>query len=177
LHNLFESANSMSALSCGCPLGYDRQVARAGDTPQRPAPTTVEHPGPAPGSDDDAPDVDPSLEPDVFARGCTSRYVLQDVTGRWGALALGALHQGPARFNALRRRVDGVSEKMLAQTLQALERDGFVLRDVQGTIPPRVEYRLTPLGTTIAGRLVDLIELLEASMGEVTTAQRAYDER
>lgn len=122
-------------------------------------------------------DVDPRLEPDVFARGCTSRPVLQDVTGRWGALALGALHQGPARFNALRRRVDGVSEKMLAQTLQALERDGFVLRDVQGTIPPRVEYRLTPLGTTVAERLVDLIELLEASMGEVTAAQADYDAR
>ncbi|WP_370695396.1 winged helix-turn-helix transcriptional regulator [Patulibacter sp.] len=122
-------------------------------------------------------DVDPRLEPDVFARGCTSRLLLQDVTGRWGALALGALHQGPARFNALRRRVDGVSEKMLAQTLQALERDGLVVRDVQGTIPPRVEYRLTPLGTTIAERVVDLIELLEASMGDVTVAQRDYDAR
>jgi DNA-binding HxlR family transcriptional regulator len=122
-------------------------------------------------------DVDPGLEPDVFSRACTSRHVLQDVPGRSGALALGALHQGPARFNALRRRVDGVSEKMLAQTLQALERDGFVLRDVQATIPPRVEYRLTPLGTTVAGRLVELIELLEGSMPEVTDAQRAYDER
>ncbi|CAB4927817.1 unannotated protein [freshwater metagenome] len=130
-------------------------------------------------SDTTAPDVehDPTLEPDVFARGCTSRLVLQDVTGRWGALALGALHQGPARFNALRRRVDGVSEKMLAQTLQALERDGFVLRDVQATIPPRVEYRLTPLGTTVAERLVDLIELLEGAMPEVTAAQQAYDGR
>lgn len=132
----------------------------------------------APGSHVAGPDVvDPQLEPDVFARACTSRPVLQDVTGRWGALALGALHQGPARFNALRRRVDGVSEKMLAQTLQALERDGFVLRDVQATIPPKVEYRLTPLGVTVAERLVDLIELLEASMPDVTVAQRAYDER
>lgn len=134
-------------------------------------------PAPPAASPGGAPDVDPSLEPDVFARGCTSRLLLQDVTGRWGALALSALHQGPARFNALRRRVDGVSEKMLAQTLQALERDGLVLRDVQGTIPPRVEYRLTPLGGTIAERLTDLIELLEASMGDVTVAQRAYDER
>lgn len=141
-------------------------------------PTAPTNPAARPGSGAASHDVvDPGLEPDVFARGCTSRPVLQDVTGRWGALALGALHHGPARFNALRRRVDGVSEKMLAQTLQALERDGFVLRDVQGTIPPRVEYRLTPLGATVAERLVDLIELLESSMGEVSAAQAAYDER
>lgn len=119
--------------------------------------------------------MDPTLESDVFARACTSRLVLQDVTGRWGALALGALHEGPARFNALRRRVDGVSEKMLAQTLQALERDGFVVRDVQGTIPPKVEYRLTPLGARLAEQLVALIELVEGSMGEVLAAQAAYD--
>lgn len=119
--------------------------------------------------------MDPALESDVFARACTSRLVLQDVTGRWGALALGALHEGPARFNALRRRVDGVSEKMLAQTLQALERDGFVVRDVQGTIPPKVEYRLTPLGARLAEQLVALIELVEGSMGEVLAAQSAYD--
>ncbi|WP_026910861.1 winged helix-turn-helix transcriptional regulator [Patulibacter minatonensis] len=134
------------------------------------APSPPDHVGPQD-------DVDPTLEPDVFARACTSRPVLQDVTGRWGALALGALHQGPTRFNALRRRVDGVSEKMLAQTLQALERDGFVLRDVQATIPPRVEYRLTPLGTSVAEHLLGLIELLEGSMDEVGAAQRAYDER
>ncbi|MEV4423690.1 helix-turn-helix domain-containing protein [Patulibacter sp. NPDC049589] len=140
-------------------------MARSVETPAAP-------PAAAPGDE-----VDPTLEPDVFARCCTSRHVLQDVTGRWGALALGALHQGPARFNALRRRVDGVSEKMLAQTLQALERDGFVLRDVQATIPPKVEYRLTPLGATIAAHLVGLIELLEGSMPEVADAQRAYDER
>jgi DNA-binding HxlR family transcriptional regulator len=125
----------------------------------------------------DPEDLDPTLEPDVFARACGSRSVLQAVTGRWGTLALAALRDGPVRFNALRRRVDGVSEKMLAQTLQALERDGFVLRDVQATIPPRVEYRLTPLGATVADRLVGLIELLEGSMGEVAAAQRAYDAR
>jgi DNA-binding HxlR family transcriptional regulator len=114
---------------------------------------------------------------DVFARGCTSRPVLQHVTGRWGVLALVGLAAGPVRFNALRRRIDGVSEKMLAQTLQALERDGFVLRDVQASIPPRVEYRLTPLGERTAERLRGLVELLEDSMVEVTAAQEAYDAR
>jgi DNA-binding HxlR family transcriptional regulator len=121
--------------------------------------------------------ADAQLVADVFARNCTSRPVLQDVTGRWGTLALAALHDGPSRFNALRRRVDGVSEKMLSQTLQALERDGLVLRDVQGTIPPRVEYRLTPLGAQVADKLLELIELIEGSIDAVAESQRAYDER
>ncbi|HWC78748.1 MAG TPA: helix-turn-helix domain-containing protein [Pseudonocardiaceae bacterium] len=112
---------------------------------------------------------------DVFASGCTSRPVLEHVTGRWGTLAMAALAGGTLRFNALRRRVDGVSEKMLAQTLQALERDGFVRRDAQPTIPPKVEYSLTPLGHEVATRLLDLIHLVEGSLPEVTAAQTRYD--
>jgi DNA-binding HxlR family transcriptional regulator len=119
----------------------------------------------------------PTLEADVFSRGCLSRPLLRDVTGRWGTLALTALLDGPSRFNALRRKVDGVSEKMLAQTLQALERDGLVLRDVQATIPPRVEYRLTDLGDQVAAKLADLIALLERSMDAVAGSQAAYDAR
>src|SRR3954453_2712293 len=86
------------------------------------------------------------LVADVFARGCTSRAVFEDVGSKWGSLALLALGEGGYRFNALRRRVEGVSEKMLSQTLQALERDGLVVREVVTAIPPRVEYALTPLG-------------------------------
>jgi DNA-binding HxlR family transcriptional regulator len=112
---------------------------------------------------------------DVFARNCTSRATLEHVTGRWGILALAALRDGTMRFNALRRRVDGVSEKMLAQTLQALERDGFVHRDAQATIPPRVDYSLTPLGEATAKRLFELIEFVEAAMPEVSESQAAYD--
>lgn len=77
---------------------------------------------------------------DVFQRGCTSRHVLETVTGRWGVLTVAGLRDGAVRFNALRRRIDGVSEKMLAQTLQSLERDGIVVREVRATIPPHVEY-------------------------------------
>lgn len=128
----------------------------------------------APGGDA-APDAD--LVRGVFARACRSRQLLQAVTGRWGVLALAALHEGPIRFNALRRRVDGVSEKMLAQTLHTLERDGLVLRDVQAAIPPRVEYRLTDLGVRVAEQMLALIELLEGSMETVLDAQRAYDQR
>jgi DNA-binding HxlR family transcriptional regulator len=113
---------------------------------------------------------------DVFARNCASRTTLEHVTGRWGILALAALRDGSLRFNALRRRVDGVSEKMLAQTLQALERDGFVHREARATIPPRVDYSLTPLGTATATRLFDLIEFVEARMPEVVEAQQRYEQ-
>ncbi len=113
----------------------------------------------------------------VFARGCTSRQALEDVSGRWGVLALLALAESSYRFNALRRRVEGVSDKMLSQALQTLERDGFVRRDVRTTAPPRAEYGLTPLGRQVAERLHGLTELLEASVGEITLARSAYDER
>ncbi|MBF6193272.1 helix-turn-helix domain-containing protein [Nocardia implantans] len=117
---------------------------------------------------------DPTLEADVFARNCTSRPVLQNVASRWGTLALVALREGPYRFSALRRRVDGVSERMLSQTLQALERDGMVHREVQETIPPRVEYTLTDLGVEVADRLEALIRVLETNMPRVREAQAAY---
>ncbi|GII85152.1 HxlR family transcriptional regulator [Sphaerisporangium siamense] len=112
---------------------------------------------------------------DVFARGCPSRETMEHITGRWGILALAALADGTYRFNALRRRVDGVSEKMLAQTLQALERDGMVHRAAQPTIPPKVEYSLTPLGREAARRLSGLIEWLEGEMPEVMTSRAHYD--
>jgi DNA-binding HxlR family transcriptional regulator len=115
------------------------------------------------------------LGPDVFSRDCPSRETLEHITGRWGILALGALDAGSMRFNALRRRVDGVSEKMLAQTLHNLERDGLVHREARPTNPPYVEYSLTPLGQTIAKRLTGLIELVEDQMHEVMAARERYD--
>ncbi|WP_227833226.1 winged helix-turn-helix transcriptional regulator [Nocardia macrotermitis] len=123
---------------------------------------------------DSADDALDSLEPDVFARNCTSRPVLQNVASRWGILALAALLEGPYRFNALRRRVDGVSERMLSQTLQTLERDGLVHREAHHTIPPHVEYTLTPLGTRVAEKIRDLIHILEGNMDTVRAAQAAY---
>ncbi|MFE4691998.1 winged helix-turn-helix transcriptional regulator [Streptomyces sp. NPDC056749] len=118
---------------------------------------------------------DSDLAFDVFSRQCPSRGTLEHVTGRWGGLTLGALHESGARFNELRRRVDGVSEKMLSQTLHALERDGLVHREAQLTNPPRVDYGLTPLGSQVAERLMDLIELVEARMPEVVEARSRYD--
>ncbi|GCE44476.1 MULTISPECIES: helix-turn-helix domain-containing protein [Rhodococcus] len=118
---------------------------------------------------------DRTLEADVFARNCASRETLQTVTGRWGVLALAALTEGNYRFSALRRRVDGVSERMLSQTLQALERDGLVVRDVLEAIPPKVEYSLTPLGAEVGSRLIGLIELVESRVPDVLAAQERYD--
>jgi DNA-binding HxlR family transcriptional regulator len=111
----------------------------------------------------------------VFAKACPSRGTLEHVTGRWGGLTLGALYEGSLRFNELRRRVDGVSEKMLSQTLHALERDGLVHRDAQPTNPPRVDYELTPLGRGVAERLLTLIHFVEGQMDDVLEARQRYD--
>lgn len=118
-----------------------------------------------------------TLVADVFSRKCTSRTVLETITGRWAILALAALYESPYRFNALRRRVDGVSEKMLSQTLQALERDGMVLREAEHTIPPRVEYSLTSLGREAAEHLLPLITWVEGRMPEVMSARDDYQGR
>ncbi len=112
----------------------------------------------------------------VFAKACPSRGTLEHVTGRWGGLTLGALYEGSLRFNELRRRVDGVSEKMLSQTLHALERDGLVHREAQPTNPPRVDYELTPLGRGVAERLLSLIHFVEGQMNDVLDARQRYDE-
>ncbi len=112
---------------------------------------------------------------DVFGRACPSRAALEHITGRWGSLVLGGLADGPLRFNELRRRVDGVSQKILTQALQALERDGFVHRKLISTFPLRVEYSLTPLGRSVAERLVALFAHLEAQMPAVLAARQDYD--
>ncbi|MFF0831366.1 winged helix-turn-helix transcriptional regulator [Streptomyces sp. NPDC003344] len=128
-------------------------------------------------SNDQQPVIEDDLAFNVFAKACPSRGTLEHVTGRWGGLTLGALHEGSLRFNELRRRVEGVSEKMLSQTLHALERDGLVHREAQPTNPPRVDYELTPLGHRVAERLLALIHLVEGSMDDVLAARTAYDAR
>ena len=123
--------------------------------------------------------TDPSNElvADVFARDCTSRSALEAAAGKWGSLSLMALAEGDYRFNALRRRVSGVSEKMLSQTLHTLERDGMVARVVVSAIPPRVEYSLTQMGAGVAARLRDLADFLEAAASDVDAARSTYDSR
>jgi DNA-binding HxlR family transcriptional regulator len=101
---------------------------------------------------------------ELFAEQCPSREVFKHVTSLWGVLALVALQQGTLRFSELRRQVGGVSEKMLAQTLQVLEADGFVERRARPVVPPHVEYSLTPLGMEVALRVAELADCIEANL-------------
>ncbi|MFF3286961.1 winged helix-turn-helix transcriptional regulator [Streptomyces sp. NPDC003023] len=119
--------------------------------------------------------VPPGQAPDVNAANCPSRLILEHVTSRWGVLLLAALLDGTHRFSELRRTVSGVSEKMLAQTLQTLERDGFVHREVHPVIPPRVEYSLTPLGEGAARQVWQLARWVEARVPDVQAAREVYD--
>lgn len=104
---------------------------------------------------------------ELFAADCPSRDVLKHVTSRWGVLVLVALLAGTHRFNDLRRKVGGVSEKMLAQTLQWLESDGLVDRHAYPVVPPHVEYRLTPLGTEAAQRVEALVDWIEGNLPHI----------
>ncbi|MEU6885207.1 helix-turn-helix domain-containing protein [Streptomyces viridosporus] len=106
---------------------------------------------------------------------CPHRLVLEHVTSRWGVLVLIRLLERSYRFSELRRAVGGVSEKMLAQTLQTLERDGLVHRDAKPVIPPRVDYSLTGLGREAAEQVRDLARWTEKRMDDVQRARAAYD--
>ena len=97
------------------------------------------------------------LQDKIFTAGCPSRTVLDHVSSKWGVLILMALSNGPQRWSELRRRADGISEKMLAQTLKTLERDGFLRRDAQQVIPPRVDYSLTERGSELVTVLLPLV--------------------
>lgn len=128
---------------------------------------------PAPDDDETLPLSERMRRGQLFAADCPSRGVLDHVTSRWGVLALVALRDGTLRFSELRRRIGGVSEKMLAQTLQALEEDGFVLRTAHPEVPPRVDYRLTPLGTEVAAHVAALVDWIELNLPRVQRMRQA----
>ena len=110
---------------------------------------------------------------DVFAADCPSRRILTHVSSRWGGLALIALRPGSLRFSELKRRIGGISERMLAQTLQSLEADGLIARRDHGEVPPRVDYRLTPAGAEIAARYFELAFWIEQNLPDLLAAQSA----
>lgn len=116
--------------------------------------------------------LDRVRQANVMAADCPSRQVLQHVTSRWGTLVMIALMTGTHRFSALRRAIGGVSERMLAQTLQLLEADGLVRRVAYDVVPPHVEYSLTPMGIEAAGHVVALSGWIEQHLPEIM-AQRA----
>jgi len=101
---------------------------------------------------------------DLMVAACPSRIVLKHLTSRWGVLVLIALQDGTFRFSDLRRKVTGVSERMLAQTLQVLEYDGIVERKDFHMVPPHVEYSLSPLGREAAQRVRLLTDWIEINL-------------
>jgi DNA-binding HxlR family transcriptional regulator len=110
---------------------------------------------------------------EIFAVQCPSRTILKNVTSRWGMLVLVALREGTLRFSDLRRKVGGVSEKMLSQTLQRLERDGLVERTVHPVIPPHVDYTLTALGKGIGKHVEALTDWIEVNLPKIMKVQKS----
>jgi DNA-binding HxlR family transcriptional regulator len=103
----------------------------------------------------------------VLPSECPSRIVLNHITSTWGVLILVALSQSDLRWGELRRAVQGISEKMLAQTLRTLEKDGFVLRTAQATVPPRVDYSLTERGRDVTTHLLPLMEWISDNADDI----------
>lgn len=114
------------------------------------------------------------FDPDVLAADCPSRSVFEHVTSKWAALVLIALADGPQRFGRLRILVEGVSEKMLSQSLRVLEREGMITRTPYDSVPPRVDYALTPLGGEVSRQVRDLADVLQGAVPEVTRARERF---
>lgn len=103
--------------------------------------------------------VEPASRGNCYREECNARTILSHVASRWGALVLASLHaEQTLRFSELRNRIGGISEKMLSQTLRDLERDGLIVRRSYPVVPPRVEYRLSPLGEGISVHVLALVE-------------------
>ncbi|WP_286786794.1 MULTISPECIES: helix-turn-helix domain-containing protein [unclassified Pseudomonas] len=116
-----------------------------------------------------------ALAPDTFNADCPTRRILDRIADKWTVLILDLLLESPLRFNELLRRIGGLSQKMLSQTLKTLERDGLVLRTAFPTVPVTVEYRITELGVTLAETLKPLRLWAEANMEAIDQAQLRYD--
>lgn len=110
----------------------------------------------------------------LLVEHCPSREVLKHVTSRWGVLIFIALREETLRFSELRRRIGGVSEKMLAQTLQWLEADGFVIRRSYPVVPPHVDYTLSPTGERVAEKVAALADWIEINLPQITVARESH---
>ena len=119
--------------------------------------------------------VEPIRIHDVYLRGCASRTVLEVVANKWTHLVVCSLRDGPKQFGEIRRRLEGVTQKMLTQTLRTLERDGLVTRTQYATIPPRVDYELTDLGQDVVVLLDGVIRWAEDHVLDITAARARHD--
>jgi DNA-binding HxlR family transcriptional regulator len=109
--------------------------------------------------------------------GCRAREVLDRVGDKWSLLVISLLGERTRRFTELRRSIDGISQRMLTVTLRGLERDGLVTRTVHATVPPRVDYALTPMGRTLLDTVRSLVEWADSHVPEIDAARAAYDRR
>jgi DNA-binding HxlR family transcriptional regulator len=119
--------------------------------------------------------AEPEFRGSPYRADCPTRRILDRIGDRWTVLIVGALWDGSLRFSELRRRVEGVSQKMLTQTLRGLERDGLVRRTVYPEVPVRVEYSLTEAGCTLREPLRALEEWAIEHLADVSASQEAYD--
>src|SRR5215475_14387341 len=111
----------------------------------------------------------------AYSAECPTRQILDRVGDKWAVLILLLLREQPTRFNALRRAIEGISQKMLSQVLKSLERDGLIKRRVIATVPVTVEYSMTALGATLASAVDPLRDWAESNLRDVLAAQRRYD--
>ena len=114
-----------------------------------------------------------SVEPNVLSQNCESRQALDRIADKWTCLIVYALLDGPRRHGELKRTIEGISQKMLTQTLRSMETDGLVKRTVVDVIPPHVEYGLTPLGQTLSDPLVAICQWAMDHLPELQTARQA----
>jgi DNA-binding HxlR family transcriptional regulator len=117
----------------------------------------------------------PQLAADPFTAACPTREILDRIGDRWTVLVVSSLEDAPLRFSELGRRIEGISQKMLTQTLRGLERDGLVTRTVHAAVPPRVDYELTDLGRTLTPVLAALDTWARTHMSDVAASRLAYD--
>ncbi|WP_433019916.1 winged helix-turn-helix transcriptional regulator [Kribbella sp. CA-294648] len=113
----------------------------------------------------------------MLSSQCPSRTSLARIANKWTAMIVAVLESGPMRFGDIRTALEGISGKVLTDTLRDLERDGMVTRRTYAEVPPRVEYELTPLGHTLEGPLTALCRWAEDHIPEVLAARDAYDDR
>ena len=111
----------------------------------------------------------------VYNKNCPTRLILNRIADKWTVLIVGSLTQDIKRFNQLRREIDGISQKMLTQTLRGMERDGLINRKVYATVPPKVEYSLTDLGGVLTQLLEEIRNWSEMNVAKVLQAQEKYD--
>ncbi|TDF97709.1 winged helix-turn-helix transcriptional regulator [Paenibacillus piri] len=117
-----------------------------------------------------------AVKPDISVTECAYRRVLEIISNKWTVLVIFALESGTNRYGEIRRRIADISQKMLTQTLRQLERDGFVKRNVHPSIPPAVEYELTPLGETLIPHMRQMKQWTTDYYSQVEQARRSYDE-